>query len=542
MKGVIMGTFDGFFNIEERTDGFYVEVFLPGEGGQGININEIEQAIRLKGIEKFDLTQLRNLLKTSEDNFISKVADKYVDNSFSSEKQYRIEVSEDRMKVTIAFFPTSGEFQYELDPSALERELRSRNVLFGVDFDLLNQIALSREFNRQYVIAEGLYPKDPIPGEVIYKFKTTKDYAPEIDEAGNVNFHKLSVISNVQEGDLLAILQQTVEGEAGKNVNNVEIIPKKGKPIRIKYGKNTVLSSDGNELRALKSGLVRITDGKIVVNNVYDVPNHVGNSTGDIDFDGSIVIHGNVINGFTVKARGDIEVMGVVEGATLIAGGNIVLHSGIQGMGKSHVESAGDLQTKFIEQAKVICGGEICSEAILHSDVSSKGLIKVEGKKGLISGGTVRSGVGLIARTIGSHMGTATDISVGIDPILLAEYTDARKNLPKMIEEAEKLDKVILLLNKRKEMTGTLEAEKAEMYKAAVRNKVFLTNKIAMGQKRIEELKEDVENRNAGTVKVAGVLYSGVRIGIGDLYYHVKEELKYVKVYKDGADIKLTSL
>lgn len=537
-----MGTFDGFYNLEERGDGFYVEVFLPGEGGTPINLEEIEQAIRLKGIEKYDLAQLRLLLKTSEDNFLVKVADRYVDNTYTGDKQYRIEVSEDRMKVTITFFPTEGEQQYVLDADALERDLRSRNVLFGINFDLLNQVAISRDFNRPYIIAEGVLPKDPIPGAVIYQFKTTKDYAPEIDEAGNVNFHRLSVISNVEEGALLATLQQTVEGEPGKNVSNMEISPKKGKPVRIKYGKNTSISSDNTQLFALKSGLVKLADGKIIVNNVYDVPNHVGNSTGDIDFDGSVVVHGNVINGFSVKAKGDIEVMGVVEGATLIAGGNIVLHSGIQGMGKSHVECAGDLQTKFIEQAKVICGGEITSEAILHSDVSAKGLIKVEGKKGLISGGNVRSGIGLIARTLGSHMGTATDISVGIDPIMLAEYTDARKNLPKMIEEAEKLDKVILLLNKRKEMTGILEPEKAEMYKAAVRNKVFLTNKIAMSQKRIEELKDEVENRNAGTVKVAGVLYTGVRIGIGDLFYHVKEEVKYAKVYKDGADIKLTSL
>lgn len=537
-----MGTFDGFFNIEERGDGYYVEVFLPGEGGSPVNLEDIEQAIRLKGIEKYDLNPLRIALRNADDNLFIKVADKYIDNTYTGDKQYRIEVTEDRMQVYITFYPTEGDTQYLINPNDLERDLRSRSVLEGINFDLLNQVAVSRDFNRQYLIAEGVRPVDPIPGEVIFHFKTTKDFAPEIDEQGNVNFHKLSVISNVQEGDLLATLQQTVEGIPGKNVNGFEIPPKKGKPIRIKYGKNTSINEDNTELYASKSGLVRIADGKITVSNVYEVANHVGNSTGDIEFDGSVVVHGNVINGFTVRAKGDIEVMGVVEGATLIAGGNIVLHSGIQGMGKSHVECTGDLQTKFIEQANVICGGEICSEAILHSEVSAKGIITVEGKKGLISGGTVRSGVGLVARTIGSHMGTATDISVGIDPILLAEYTDARKSLPKMIEEADKLDKVIQLLNKRKEMTGVLEPEKTEMYKSAVRNKVFLTNKISILQKRIEELRDDVENRNAGTVKVAGILYTGVRIGIGDLYYHVKEEIKYVRVYKDGPDIKLTSL
>jgi len=471
-----------------------------------------------------------------------KITDKYIDNSYTGDKQYKVEVSEDRMTAYMTFYPTAGEQQYVLDPSVLERDLRGRNVIYGIDMVLLGEVALQRDFNKPYIVAKGDSAIDPILGSVELRFQTTKDFAPEVDEQGNVNFHKLSVISTVQEGNLLAVLTQTVPGLAGKNLSGVEISPKKGKLVRIKYGKNTKPNDDKTELYAAKNGLVKITDGKIIVNNVYEVPNHVGNSTGDVEFDGSVIVHGNVITGFSVKAKGDIEVMGVVEGATLIAGGNVVLHSGIQGMGKSHIEAGGDLQTKFIEQANVSCAGDIYCEAILHSTVSCKGKIAVEGKKGMISGGRVRAGISVVSRTIGSHMGTATDIEVGIDPIMLEEYNELNKTLPKMKEEAEKLEKVILLLNKRKEMVGDLDSEKAEMYKSAVRNKVFLTNKIASNQKKVLELQEEVLNRNAGTVSCAGVLYTGVRIGIGNVYYHVKEEIKYVSLHKAGADIKLTSL
>lgn len=41
---------------------------------------------------------------------------------------------------------------------------------------------------------------------------------------------------------------------------------------------------------------------------------------------------GNVTTGFAIKAEGDIIVNGVVEGATLVSGGNIVLKRGMQGM------------------------------------------------------------------------------------------------------------------------------------------------------------------------------------------------------------------
>lgn len=534
--------FDGFFNITERGDGFYIEVFPPGEGGKIIASKDVKKYLEEQKIENINLTTLEELIKKGEDNIICKVADKYIDNNYSNEKLYRLEVSEDRMKAYLTFYPNDTNTEYQVLAEDIKKELFSRNIVFGINEELIEQVSTTRVLGESYLVAEGDYGTNPILGTIQYHFKTTKDFAPEIDEAGNVNFRKLSIISKVNQGDLLATLIQTVPGKAGKNISGVELVVKKGKPVRIHYGKNTKPNEDKTKLFAEENGLVKIVEGKIVVNNIYEVPNHVGNSTGDIDFEGSVIIHGNVITGFSVKAKGDVEVMGVVEGATVIAGGNIVLHSGIQGMGKSHIEAGGDLQTKFIEQANVSCGGDIMSEAILHSTVSCKGTVKVEGKKGLISGGIVRSGISVESRTLGSHMGTLTEIEVGIDPKMLEEYNELRRTLPKIQEEAEKLEKVILLLNKRKELAGELEPEKVEMYKSAVRNKVYLANKVAMNERRVKELQEDVDSRHAGKVRVSGVLYPGVKIGIGNIYYFVKEELKYVTLYKEGADIKLKPL
>ena len=534
----MQNTFDGYFNLIDEKDGYYVEIFAPGMNGKPVRIEMIEETLKLKGIQSYNLAAILEGIK-SNDNVLVKITDKYIDSTYAGDKKYKVEVSEDLMKATITFYP--GEGEYEVSVEELERDLRSRNVFFGIRMDLLKEIAKKRDYNKPYLIAEGIAPVDPVPGYVEYKFKTLQDFVPEIDDQGNVNYKKLSVVSTVQEGSILAELVQTIDGIAGKNLSGGTIPEKKGKPVRIKFGKNTRLSEDRNTLYAERNGLVKVLDGKIFVNDVYEVPNNVGPSTGDINFTGSVIVHGNVINSFTVKATGDIEIMGVVEGASVISGGNITLHSGIQGMGKGYVECAGDLQTKFIEQANVVCGGNLHSEAILHSTVTCKGEIKVEGKKGMISGGSVRATTAVYSKTIGSHMGTATEIEVGVDPLIFEEYNELRKSLPKMIEEADKLEKVIALLNKRKEVSGDLEEDKVEMYKSAVRNKVFLTNKISNSQKRIEELQIEVEQRHTGVVKVLGVIYPGVRVGIGNVYYHVKDQLQYVQLYKDGADVRLTS-
>lgn len=534
--------YDGFFSIIEKPEGYYIEVSEQKEGVEAIDIEDVKDALAKKGVHDFDIDAVKEALENAKETEMIPINLNTVNNELNVEKEYKIEVTEDRMKAYIMFYPSDCAQTKQYEAEDFQRELRAKNVIHGINAELIEEICRSREVGKDYIIAEGDYPVDPVVGYVDYKFKTTNDYKPEVDEDGNVNFKKLSIISSVKEGDLLAEIVPHIEGQEGKNLSGVTIQAKKTKPLRIKYGKNTKISEEKTQLFAGADGLVKVIDGKIIVYDVFEVPNHVGNSTGDIDFNGSVVVHGNIITGFTVKAAGDVEVNGVVEGATIIAGGNIVLHRGIQGMGKSHIECGGDLQTKFIEQANVEVKGDIHSEAVLHSTVRCKGSVIVEGKKGMVSGGKVLAGVSVESKILGSHMGTKTDIEVGIDPMLLETFNELRKELPKLEEEADKLEKVITLLNKRKEIEGALDPEKAEMYKSAVRNKIFLMNTINTSKKKVEELEEEVANRHSGIVKVAGELYPGVKVGIGNVFYNVREELKFVSMRKEGAEIRLSSL
>ena len=234
--------------------------------------------------------------------------------------------------------------------------------------------------------------------------------------------------------------------------------------------------------------------------------------------------------------------LGAVEGAEIISSGNIILHAGIQGMGKCHIEATGNIQARYIENAEVVAGGDVHSEAILHSNVTCKGRVTVEGRKGMISGGAIKAGEAVETKILGSHMGTVTEVDVGIDPVMLAEYSELRKELPKISGELSKLEQVINLLNKRKEVEGSLDQEKQDMYMSAVRNKIFLTNKVKQAQVRFDELEEMVENKNNGVVIVNKELYPGVKVSIGSVSTYVKEEISYVKLVKNGADIKMSSL
>ena len=180
---------------------------------------------------------------------------------------------------------------------------------------------------------------------------------------------------------------------------------------------------------------------------------------GDIDYDGSVVIKGNVLAGFSVKAAGDISVSGIVEGATLISGGNITLNRGVQGMNKAVIKAKGNLVTKFIESAQLVeVGGNIDTDSILHSKVNAKGKIVASGRNGLIVGGEVKSVVLVQAKNIGNAMGTNTVVGVGLDPTAKKRVDELKKSLSELGANKIKLNQVMEALRKKQELEGSLSS------------------------------------------------------------------------------------
>ena len=519
-------------------DGVYLEIYEAQPGGKNPTVEEMTMKLKAMSIGDADLTPVPAAMKAGFDKVTIKVATYVNALASDTEESYRIEITEDKMMAKITFYPSDN----PVDKETILRNLKGRGVKVGINAELLDALAVEREYNIPYIIAEGVPAIDGKPAVIEYLFQTEKDTRPEIDDSGNVNYKKLNVIASVKQGQKIAQLKPMIPGSEGLNIYGDPLVPRNPKLVKLRFGKNTVISQDKTELYASCDGLVKLFEGKVLVNNVYEVPNNVGTSTGNIEFDGTVVVHGNVLTGFSVKAKGDIEVIGAVEGAEIISGGSIILHAGIQGMGKSHVEAAGNIQARYIENANVIAGGNVHSEAILHSTVTCKGAVTVEGKKGMISGGSIKAGESVVTKILGSHMGTVTSVDVGIDPVMLGEFGELKKGIPKMNTELQKLEQVITLLNKRKEMEGSLDQEKQDMYMSAVRNKVFLTNKLKQSTMRYEELEEMVENKNNGFVSVSNEVYPGVKVSIGSVSTYIRDEISFVKFIKDGADVKMTSL
>ena len=89
----------------------------------------------------------------------------------------------------------------------------------------------------------------------------------------------------------------------------------------VPQGRNIVYSEDRDRLLAACEGNLTFRSGRFHVENVFTVSGNVDNSVGEYQLTGSVVIHGDVLEGYSVKAKGDITVMGIVEGARRQRGG-----------------------------------------------------------------------------------------------------------------------------------------------------------------------------------------------------------------------------
>lgn len=424
------------------------------------------------------------------------------------------------------------------DTSFLMSILQS-HIKFGLLEDVLEQLFLPNKAGMSVLIAKGKLPIHGKDGVLNYHFSTEKLLVPKLLSDGTVDYKDLGAVNRVSKGDVLASITPSTEGEDGINVLGQKIPASKGKMPVVKLGKNTHLSEDGLQVISDVDGQVLFRDGRIVADNVLYL-DEVGVSTGNIDFDGTVYIKKDVLNGFVLNASGMVEIKGKVEGGEVNTFSDILIRSGIQGYNKYKITTKGSLSTRFVENAIVSANGNVTAEAIMHSEVQSGGNILCVGKKGLIVGGVVKATHEIVARTIGSSMATSTIIEVGTNPKLKETYQEHQDFLKENEPKLESVNANINIFETLKK-ANKLDKNKLSLLNNLLKARESLEYEIQRIKQEIEEMEEEMKHVSNGKVRVSEKIYPGVKIIIGNAFMFVRDELKNCSLYRDGADIRVGS-
>lgn len=529
---------NGFFQLEHKEDGTYIKLYPAMNDGKPIMIEDVVAYLDEKKIADFDMKALKQAISKAEEVKELKLTEQKI---LSQDEYMKIVVNKDKTKAVVRFYPPSSKGKLITKEEMLS-DLAHKGIVHGIIEKNLDMYLKARQFCTNILIAKAT---DPIQGKnanITYHFNTGLTMKPKINEDGTVDFHNLDNMNRVEAGDLLATLQPAVVGTAGIDVTGNSIPPAKVNVLHLKHGNNICLSDDELSMYTNVSGHVSLVKDTVFVSNTYEVPADVCSATGDIKYDGNVEIKGNVITGFKVEAKGDIIVHGVVEGATLIAGGQIILKRGIQGMGRGILKAEGDIVTKFIENSEVYAGGNVSTDAIMHSTVFAKGEIRATGKRGLINGGEVKSELMISMKTAGSTMGTKTCMEVGFDHSLVENIKELEKKLVEMREEKEKNEQFLSVYKTKLGHGDRIPENRLQQIQTAKKNIQILDMGINKAEEQCMKMREEIEKHSNGRIKVESIAYPGVKIMISSVVYYVKEEMHRCQFIKDKAEIKTVIL
>lgn len=245
---------------------------------------------------------------------------------------------------------------------------------------------------------------------------------------------------------------------------------------------------------------------------------------------------------YEVKAGGNVIVNGLVEGAKIVAGGNIIIAKGMNGMGKGSLKAGGDIVVKFLENTKAVSGGYIETESIINSRVSAGTEVRVESKKGTIMGGYVQARSRIIAKTIGSDMGTTTSLEVGVNPMVKTQYSRIRKA---MSDHNESISNAGVILSNFKD-----KVEKGVKYNKAQINYIkdlakTVKDKAAeleeMGR-QLEKLQAMLEIQKLSEILVYDEIFPGTTIVIGDATKILQTSYQYCKFKREQGEVRMLPL
>ncbi|NEW05572.1 DUF342 domain-containing protein [Paenibacillus sp. SYP-B3998] len=454
-----------------------------------------------------------------------------------------ISISEDKLSAFILI--THAEEDFKVTINQLEDLLSAAHIVHGIDRTQLIQISADPKlfYNQKVVIAKGIKSVEGQNGSIkfIYDFDNNEKKPLELED-GRVNYKEVISINNVKKGQLIGQRFLATEGTPGKAVTGEALYTKAGKEARFKLGKNVVTDADQMGMYSTIDGMVVKTDrDKVNVFPIYEVTGDVDYNIGNIDFIGTVVVRGNVLPGFKIRASGDIRVTGGVEAAELEADGSIEINAGIVGQNKAHLKAGKNVKSSFIQDAFVEAGEELnVSQSIMHSTIRAGKAVNCNGSKGLIVGGSIQAGERVTARTIGNSMSTTTVIEVGVLPELRNEMLQLRNQLKLHMENMDKTDKALSLLDQLA-AAGQLGPDKV-----AMRIKLNHTKKQAIEEQhtikdRIFEIEKSLEDSENAKVEVLSTIYGGSKIVIGRYTKFIKDPTSRMSFRLSDGDISMSA-
>jgi uncharacterized protein (DUF342 family) len=236
------------------------------------------------------------------------------------------------------------------------KKLQGLKVVKGVDWSAVDHMLAGKQYDRAQIIAQGLPPKPGKDAVIREMIKVDSDLSPHVEKNGKADYKNVDNIHQVKKGDVLAVKEPMAPGEPGEDIFGKVLPVAAAKDAQFKPGANTEISPDGLSLVASVGGFVFHNAGAVSVGVTYTLKGDVDFHTGNLHYHGDIQVLGNVTEGFTVEADGNVTVEGTVEGAEVVShGGSVAIKGCVFGHGKGRVAAKTGIRLLAAQDVRIEC-------------------------------------------------------------------------------------------------------------------------------------------------------------------------------------------
>ncbi len=269
---------------------------------------------------------------------------------------------------------------------------------------------------------------------------------PQSVEGKKVDMRNLGEIICVKADTPISRRLPPTMGRNGYTVTGTPLDSEPGQWVSFKPGAGTKISdADENLLLAEINGMPKFKNEQMWVDDTFICKGcNVG--TGNINYDGAVLVNGDVTEKMKIVATGDVTINGFVDSATIQAGGDIIITEGA--MGKV-TEDSHDFGTSLIAQGSVhvqhgqgldiMCNGNVTiGRQLAYSRIVCRGSViagPIEKPNGNLFSCEIQSQDAVRAGTLGAVSGSALTI-------------DFSSGFNMLVEKKEQLDEMLQQLQR----------------------------------------------------------------------------------------------
>ena len=363
----------------------------------------------------------------------------------------KCKIQEDQLAATLTV--TRGYAGKPLTLATLMTVLKEARVVRGISQKRLKRLVSQCNDARpgvelEEIVAKGLPPRNGRPSKLQPLVQNALERILRPQQTGNtrVDMRNLGDVICVKKGTQLLRRLPPTEGRAGYSVTGAAIRPKAGEWLKFRPGEGTVISEkDENLLLADIAGMPKFKDQKMWVDDTY-MCKGVNVGTGNVNYDGAVLVNGDVTEKMQIIASGDVTINGFVESAYIQAGGDIIITEGAMGKVNDNsteystiLKAKGSIHVQHGQGLDINCNGSVTiGRQLAYSRINCKGEVSVgpiDNPNGNIFGCTIKCQNKVIAGTLGAISGSSlsVDFSDGFNSIL--ERKDTLDELLRQIKE-----------------------------------------------------------------------------------------------------------